>query len=218
MRPARSEFRHELEVINARVIEMLGMVVQDLGVATQALLKGRSEAAAVLADRERLIDAVYVEIESLAVREILLQAPVASDLRLLLTIVRVVPELERSHDLIVNIATRASVVPSSELPPRVTALAQEASDLASAMWSKAADAWAGRDRSAAAAESGLRDQMDELHATLSAEIASGQMAAPVAIEMALAARDYERLGAHAANITRRVAYLAGPAGGPTVEN
>ena len=53
--------------------------------------------------------------------------------------------------------------------------------------------------------------MDDLHSSLIAELASGQMAVPVAMEMALVARDYERLGAHAVNIARRVVYLAGSA-------
>ena len=56
---------------------------------------------------------------------------------------------------------------------------------------------------------------------LIAELASGQMSVPVTMEMTLAARDYERLGAHAVNIARRVVYLAGsgaiPNPGPTTE-
>jgi phosphate transport system protein len=52
--------------------------------------------------------------------------------------------------------------------------------------------------------------MHELHTSLIAELASGQMPSPVAIEMALVARLYERLGDHAVNITRRMGYLAGP--------
>jgi phosphate transport system protein len=51
--------------------------------------------------------------------------------------------------------------------------------------------------------------MDELHASLIAELASGQMALPVTMEMTLVARFYERLGDHAVNIARRVIYLAG---------
>ena len=53
--------------------------------------------------------------------------------------------------------------------------------------------------------------MDELHSSLTAELAAGRMAVQVAMEMALVARDYERLGAHAVNIARRVVYLAGSA-------
>ena len=84
-------------------------------------------------------------------------------------------------------------------------------DLASEMWRQAADSWYQRDRSAAQTLAERDEGMDELHASLIAELASGQMAVPVAMEMALVARDYERLGAHAVNIARRVVYLAGSA-------
>jgi phosphate transport system protein len=84
-------------------------------------------------------------------------------------------------------------------------------DLDAEMLRKAADSWYQRDRSAAQALATLDDDMDELHSSLTAELASGQMAVPVAMEMALVARDYERLGAHAVNIARRVVYLAGSA-------
>jgi hypothetical protein len=50
----------------------------------------------------------------------------------------------------------------------------------------------------------------ELHASLTAELAAGGMRLPATMEMTLVARCYERLGAHAVNIARRVAYLAGP--------
>ena len=82
-------------------------------------------------------------------------------------------------------------------------------DLATEMWRQAADAWYERDREAAAALAERDEGMDELHASLTAELAAGQMSVPVAMEMALVARDYERLGAHAVNIARRVVYLAG---------
>ena len=51
--------------------------------------------------------------------------------------------------------------------------------------------------------------MDELYASLTAELAAGRMSLPVTMEMTLVARFYERLGDHAVNIARRVVYLAG---------
>ena len=51
--------------------------------------------------------------------------------------------------------------------------------------------------------------MDELYSSLFAELASGQMAMPVTMEMTLVARFYERLGDHAVNVAGRVVYLAG---------
>jgi phosphate transport system protein len=205
----RQEFDNELEAIEGKVIELFAMVAEGLPVATQALLDGNDDAYPTLAERDRTIDALYLEVEGLANREILLQAPVASDLRFLLSVLRIVPELERSHDLVVHIAAVASHSLGGDLTPRAKSLVARMGDLASEMWRKAADSWYKRDRGAADALVERDEEMDELHASLTAELASGQMAVPVAMEMALAARDYERLGAHAVNIARRVVYLAG---------
>jgi phosphate transport system protein len=207
----RQEFQRELEGIEAKVIELFAMVAEDLPQATQALLTGDSEMFAVLAEREQVIDALYVEIEGLANREILLQAPVAADLRFLLSVLRIVPELERSHDLVIQIAARANHILGEDLSPRTRGLVERMGTLASAMWRQAADSWYQRDRSAATVLVERDEEMDELHASLIGELASGRMTVPVTMEMTLVARDYERLGAHAVNIARRVVYLAGTA-------
>jgi phosphate transport system protein len=205
----RQEFQRELEAIEAKVIELFAMVAEDLPKATQALLAGDGDMLAVLAEREQVIDALYPEIEELANREILLQAPVAADLRFLLSVLRIVPELERSHDLVIQIAATANHSLSEDLSPRSRALVERMGNLASAMWRQAADSWYQRDRFAARSLAERDEEMDELHASLFAELASGQMPLPVTMEMTLAARDFERLGAHAVNIARRVIYLAG---------
>ncbi len=206
----RQEFQRELEAIEAKVIELFAMVAEDLPGATQALLTGNNEVLGVLNEREKVIDALYPEIEELVNREILLQAPVASDLRFLLSVLRIVPELERSHDLVVQIASRANHILGDDLSPRSRGLVERMGTLTSEMWRQAVDSWYQRDRSAAAALKERDDEMDELHASLIAELASGRMALPVTMEMTLVARFYERLAAHAVNIARRVAYLAGP--------
>ena len=211
----RQEFDNELEAIESKVIELFAMVAEGLPVATQALLNEDEAAYVTLVDRDHDIDALYLEIEGLANREILLQAPVAADLRFLLSVLRIVPELERSHDLVVHIAAAASHAVASDLTPRTRGLVARMGDLASEMWRKAADSWYQRDRSAAEALAERDEDMDELHSSITAELASGQMAVPIAMEMALVARDYERLGAHAVNIARRVIYLAGSAHKPT---
>ncbi len=205
----RQEFQRELEAIEAKVIELFAMVAEDLPTATQALLTGNNEAAQVLAERDQVIDALYTETDELVNREILLQAPVASDLRFLLSVLRIVPELERSHDLVVEIARKADHLLSEDLSPRSRGLVERMGDLAATMWRQAADAWYKRDRSVAFALSERDDEMDDLHASLIAELASGRMTLPVTMEMTLVARLYERLGDHAVNIARRVAYLAG---------
>jgi phosphate transport system protein len=207
----RQVFEGELAGIEAKVIELFAMVAEDLPKATNALLTGDAEVLAQLADRERQIDSLYPEIEQLVNQEILLQAPVAADLRFLLSVLRIVPELERSHDLLMHIATRANHLLGADLTPRSRGLVERMGSLASAMWRQAADSWYQRDRSAAQVLATYDEDMDELHASLVAELASGSMTVPVTMEMAQVARDYERLGAHAVNIARRVVYLAGTA-------
>ena len=206
----RSEFDRALEAIEAQVIELFGMVAEGLPAATQTLVSGRSETVGVLAEREQIVDALYVEAEELAGQQILRQAPVASDLRFLLSVLRIVPELERSHDLVVEIASRAGRGGCQDPPPGMLSLASQMGELACGMWGHAADAWYNRDRSALPALSQRQEQMADLHASWTAELASGQLTAPVTMEMTLIGRCYERLGAHAVNIARRVTYLAGP--------
>jgi phosphate transport system protein len=208
----RQEFERELEAIEAKVIELFAMVAEDLPGATQALLSGNNELVRKLVERDKVIDALYQEIEQLVNREILLQAPVASDLRFLLSVLRIVPELERSHDLVVDIATRADHVLGEDLSPRCRGIIERMGGLASDMWRQAVDSWYQRDRSAVDVINERDDEMDELYASLIAELASGQMALPVTMAMTLVARFYERLGDHAVNIARRVVYLAGSAG------
>jgi len=205
----RQEFHHELEAIEAKVIDLFGMVAEDVPRATAALLGGNVEEVRALAERDRVIDDLYPGIEDLADRQLVLQQPLASDLRFLISVLRVVPELERSHDLVVNIARRASYILSEDLSPRSRGLIEQMGNLASDMWREAVDCWRERDRSAAAVLDQRDDEMDEMYASLMAELASGQMSLPVTMEMALVARFYERLGDHAVNIARRVVYLAG---------
>ncbi len=211
----RQEFQHDLEAIEAKVIELFAMVAEDLPGATEALLSGSSEVIRVLAEREKIIDALYPEIEDLVNRVIVLQAPVASDLRFLLSVLRIVPELERSHDLVVQIASRANHVLGEELSPRARGIIERMGKLASDMWRQAVDSWYQRDRSVALSLETRDDEMGELHAALIAELASGCMTLPVTMEMTLVARFYERLGDHAVNIARRVVYLAGSTKDPT---
>jgi phosphate transport system protein len=208
----RQEFQRELEAIEAKVIELFAMVAEDLPGATHALLTGDNEVVRLLTERGKTIDALYPEIEELVNREILLQAPVAEDLRFLLSVLRILPELERSHHDVVHIASRADHILSNDLSARSRGLVERMGDLVSEMWRQAADSWYQRDRSAANALSERDEEMDELYSSLIAELASGRMTVPVTMEMTLVARFYERLGDHAVNIARRVIYLAGSSG------
>jgi phosphate transport system protein len=207
----RQDFERELEAIEARIIELFAIVAEDLPEATKALLTGNNEIIQRLTDRDKAISALYPETEQLANRAILLQAPVADDLRFLLSVLRVLTEFELSHDLVMQIASRANHFLGEDLTPRTRGLIERMGSVASDMWREAADCWYQRDRSAALALAERDDEMDQLYSSLFGELASGRMALPVTMEMTLVARFYERLGDHAVTIARRVVYLAGPA-------
>jgi phosphate transport system protein len=77
------------------------------------------------------------------------------------------------------------------------------------MWRSASDAWFERDPLCYRRLDDRDEEMDDLHGSLTAELASGKTRVPVAMDMALVARFYERLGDHAVNISKRIRYLAG---------
>src|SRR5260370_38824238 len=142
---------------------MLALVAEELPEATHAQLSGDNDVLHKLIEREQVIDALYREVEELVNREILLQAPVAFDLRFLLSVLRIVPELERSHDLVVQIASRANHVLGEDLSPRTRGIIERMGKLASDMWRQAVDSWHRRDRSSSATLDCRDHQMDGLH-------------------------------------------------------
>ena len=113
----RQEFDRELEAIETKVIELVTLVAADLATATPMLPNGNGEVVRVLAEHALVIDLLGPETERRVKTAILLQAPVASDLRFLLCVLRILPELERSHHLVVRLASKASHIRSEDLSP-----------------------------------------------------------------------------------------------------
>jgi phosphate transport system protein len=143
-----------------------------------------------------------------AERELLMQTPMAGDMRYLVSVLRVVPELERSGDLAEHIAQRAVTGLAARLTPSVRGRLEQMGSISVDLWRKAADAWVERDGEAAAKLDLLDDRLDELHDDLVAELGEGGVALADALQTTLVARFYERLGDHAVHITERVRYLA----------
>lgn len=208
----RVGFHRDLDEIDAKVRQLFALVLETLSAATEAFLSGDRAAARSLVERDKeVVDSLYRDVEQLVQREFALQAPMARDLRFLLSVLRVVPELERSADLAEHIAQRAARGVAGELTPRVRGMVSEMSRIGVQMWGAAASAWESRDAAAYDRLNDDDDELDDLHVSLTAEIASGALSVPVAVEMSLVARFYERLGDHAVNVTKRVRYLAGGA-------
>jgi phosphate transport system protein len=198
-----------LEQIDREVIKLFALVGEGVAGATDSLLSGDREAARVLAESDEAIDTLYREVEELAQSQLALRATGLDELRYLVAVLRMLPELERSGDLAEHVSRRAVRGLGVELSPRARGLVEKMGEVACEMWRSTADAYADRAPVAEQVEE-LDDELDELHVTLTAEIASGSMALPVAIEAALVARFYERFGDHAVNLARRIATLATP--------
>jgi phosphate transport system protein len=206
----RQAFRRAIEEIDQKVMQLFALVSESVAVATDMLLAAERASTRDVAQREQLIDSLYADIEQLVERHLLIQAPVASEFRYLLSVLRIVPELERSGDLAEHIAARAAAGLGAELTPAVRGFVDRMGSQASAMWRAAADAWADRDGDAAERLDELDDDLDELHEQLMTTLAAGEVSVAVAMEMALVGRFYERLGDHALHIAERVRYIASP--------
>jgi phosphate transport system protein len=127
--------------------------------------------------------------------------------RSLVAALQIVPELERSGDLVEHIALRTQQGLAAEISPLARALIGQMGRIGAEMWRAAAAAYADRDGAAADALRQRDDELDDLHVQLSVELAASGTSVPVAIEMGLVARFYERLGDHAVNVARRVSRL-----------
>src|SRR3954463_16630007 len=146
----RVEFRRELEEIDQKVIQLFALVSEGVAAATDAFLSGDRDAAKSLMDSDKVIDQLYCDVEELVQRQFALQAPMARDMRFLLSALRIVPELERSGDLAEHIANRATRGVSDNVTPRIRGLIEQMGHIATQMWREAADAYADRDPDAAA--------------------------------------------------------------------
>jgi len=203
---AMSGFRHDLDEIDRKVGQLFALVANGIAVATDAFLTADKLGANVMAEQEELMDKLYAEVEELVQRQLVLHSPVAQDLRYLMTVVRIVPELERCGDLAEHIARRGSRGLSNDLTPRVRGTIEQMGVLTSEMWQLAAAGYQSRDVAAASRLRTLDDRLDDLHVALAAEVVDSEPSTPVAMEMALVGRFYERLGDHAVNIANRMRY------------
>ncbi|MCL4433184.1 MAG: phosphate uptake regulator PhoU [Actinobacteria bacterium] len=196
--------------IERTVVRLFALVGEGLAGATHSLLAGDREAARTLADHDEEVDALYSDVERLVYDRMAVEHLDQADLRYLVVLLRILPEIERSGDLAEHIARRAVRGLGMELSHRARGLVERMGEVASDMWRAATDAFVDRNPLGGDIVEDLDDEMDELHVTLTAEIASGSMPLPVAIEAALVARFYERFGDHAVNLARRVEAISVP--------
>jgi phosphate transport system protein len=201
----RVGYHRQLDALDQKVIRLFALVSEAVAAANEALLAADADALAQVRAGERTIDDLMVELEGDIERLLLLQAPVAGELRYALTLIRIVPELERSGDLAEHIAKRATTGLVAQLTPTARGMLERMGEVAVEIWRGTADAFADRDASAADRLEAADDELDDLHTALTAELLGGDIAVTVAADATLVARFYERLGDHAVHIAARVA-------------
>jgi phosphate transport system protein len=204
----RLGFHRNLDEIDARVGQMFALVTEAVGAATECLLTDDREAAQQIVERDEAIDELTHTVDAAAERALSLQTPMGTDLRYLLSIVRMVPELERSGDLAEHIAARVASGRIVELTPKLRRLVEDMGHVAVGMWRDATSAFIDRDPTAYDRLDAADDELDSLHDQLTSELVSGTVSAPLALEMALIGRFYERLGDHAFHVSDRIKFLA----------
>ena len=198
-----------LDQIDRKVMQLFALVGDSVSGATHALLAGDREAAKTLADRDEVVDSLCHDIEELTLQQLTVGGITSpNQLRYLVTVIRMLPDLERNGDLAEHVARRAARGLGAELSARSRGLLERMGEVAVHMWRATTDAYAERQSSGWALVDDLDDEMDDLHVTLTAEIVAGTMSLPVAIELAMVARFYERFGDHAVNLAKRVAVLS----------
>jgi len=198
-----------LEQIDRQVLQLFAMVGESMAGATHALLAGDREAAKALADRDEVFDNLYRDIERQTMGQLTVgpfESP--ADLHFLVTVIRMLPDLERNGDLAEHVARRAARGLGTELTARSRGLIERMGEVAIHMWRATANAYADRLTTAASVVDTLDDEMDDLHVSLTVEVVAGTMPLPVAVELAMVARFYERFGDHAVNLAKRVTGLA----------
>ena len=205
----RPRFHRDMAAIDDKVCRMFDLLRVSLADATRVLVTGDREGALAVVQRDAAIDDLDHELESSITRILHLQSPVASDLRYLVTVLRVAPELERSADLVEHIAARVAYGLVCELTPPLVDIVERMGVVAERMWSTASLSWTDRTPETVADLETLDDQMDALHDELRDHLARGALPLGSAVEMALVGRFYERLGDHALHVTERLGYAAG---------
>jgi phosphate transport system protein len=192
--------------IDRHVTELFGLVPERLAAATRAFLVGDRAAAAELVASEPAIDSLQIHVEELIQTELLRRPPSDDLMRFLVTVLRIVPELERSADLVEHIALRAQPALLARLTPTARQIIDEMGRKGAEMWRIVGQAFAERDASAAALLAEMDDDLDDLHVQLTHELAGLNLGSSAAIELGLVARFLERLGDHAVNVARRMTY------------
>lgn len=207
----RKGFHHDLETIREELIRTAATVTEMIPRATQILLDQDLEGAEYLIFSDDEIDARTIDIEERCFQMLALQAPVAGDLRQIVTALKMTGEIERTADLVVNICKAARRIYGHELDPKLRGIISKMGEQGQTLWAETIQAYMTSDAAKAAAIDDMDSYLDSLQKQFIQAIfeshAAGRIDLQVAVQLAVVARFYERIGDHAVNIGEKVRYL-----------
>jgi phosphate transport system protein len=208
---ARKAFHEDLDDLRVDVIRLAALTTEAIAAGTAALLGGDLTAAEHVIEADDVIDDLTHHVEDRTFLLLARQQPLATDLRFLVTVMRVAHELERSADLMVNVAKTTRRLYPHQLDPKLRGIIDRMGTQASIQTRVAIDAFADADPSQAAALADMDDAMDELTKSLFRHILASDRpdedSTLLAVQMALVGRHYERIADHAVTIAERVGFM-----------
>jgi phosphate transport system protein len=207
----RKLYVEHLDDIRNDVIKLAARSCEQIGAATQALLDNDLSVVDQIYVTHEEIKAMNVEVEHRVYQLFALQQPLASDLRTLLAVLRILHEIELTAGLMKNVARQTRRIYPRDLPPRIRGIIERMGAQASVQMHLAIDAFADSDAAVATALPDMDDVMDDLQKELFRSIFSAgavdEWALQMAVQISFVGRDYERAADHAVTIGRWVEFM-----------
>lgn len=207
----RRTYHHDLEAARGELARLAALVAELIPRATAVLLDGDLEGAEYIIRGDEEIDARCVDLEEQCIRILALQSPVATELRQVVALLKMIAEVERSGDLVRNICKAARRIYGHDLDPKLRGIINRMGEQAQALYLAAIDAFVENDAAKAAALDDMDAYLDALQKQFIETILESQTASTVdlqvAVQLAMVARFYERIGDHAVNIAERVRFV-----------
>lgn len=206
----RDVLGNQLEEVNDDLVEMTRLVGHAISAATQALLEENLSLAEKVIEGDEAINTLNMNVEELCMRIAALQAPVATDLRAVMSGIRMATSLERMGDLAVHIAKQVRLrYPNPPIPVELRETFGEMGAAASRIVDETGKVIQSRNTDLADKIKIYDDELDRLHRELFTAVLSPKWSHGVeaAIDVTLLSRFYERFGDHAVTVARRVVHI-----------
>ncbi len=206
------QFDADLEEVRTRVLKMGGFVEQQIEHAIEALTKGDEELIEQVISYDHRVNAMEVSIDEICNQIIARRQPAASDLRMIMMVIKTITDLERIGDEAEKIARMARLIYAADRmhKPRFVEIKHMA-NMAMDMVHKALDSFARLDLNTAAQIVRQDELVDEEFRSIMRQLITYMMEDPrkisTSIEILFVAKAIERIGDHAKNMSEYVVYM-----------